>query len=57
MLAEKEIDLSVQRPAVDVQSGDLKENEQNVRNRNWEVTYSADIQRCAWEHSSTLIWY
>jgi kinetochore protein Mis13/DSN1 len=47
MLAEKQIDLSVQGPVMDVQTGDLKENEQNVRNRHLEGTYSTDIQRCA----------
>ncbi|TEB33525.1 hypothetical protein FA13DRAFT_1789947 [Coprinellus micaceus] len=37
---------------MDVQTGDLKENEQNVRNRHLEGTYSTDIQRAQSEEES-----
>jgi hypothetical protein len=48
MLAERKIDLSMYPPEA---SGSgvtepQKENEQNVTNRGWEVTYGSHIQRC-----------
>jgi kinetochore protein Mis13/DSN1 len=52
MLAERKIDLSLYTPeASGSGSGNgmqetLKQNEQNVTNRNWEVTYGDHIQRC-----------
>ena len=48
MLAEKKIDLSLYSLEADTRKRppeDLRENEQNVRNRLWEVTYSQHIQQ------------
>lgn len=48
MLAEKKIDLSLYSFEADTRKRppeDLRENEQNVRNRLWEVTYSQHIQQ------------
>ena len=49
MLAEKRIDLSLYSPEADSSSKtkpqDLLANEQNVRNRQWEVTYSDYIKQ------------
>ena len=48
MLAEKKIDLSLYSSEADTRKRppeDLRENEQNVRNRLWEVTYSQHIQQ------------
>ncbi|KAF8650299.1 hypothetical protein AX16_005307 [Volvariella volvacea WC 439] len=51
LLAEKEVDLSPYGPLINGQSRgsgqgeNLKENQQNVTNRNWEVTYGAQIKR------------
>ena len=51
MLAEKRIDLSLYSPEAGSSSKtkveDLIANEQNVRNRHWEVTYSDHIKRLA----------
>jgi len=46
-LAEKKIDLSnySSHPSSQPPQGDLRENEQNVRNRMWEVSYTNDIQK------------
>jgi len=46
-LAEKKIDLSFYSsdPSSQPLQGDLRENEQNVRNRMWEVSYTNDIQK------------
>ncbi|KAJ7595719.1 Mis12-Mtw1 protein family-domain-containing protein [Mycena floridula] len=57
MLADKEIDLSARHPIAGP-SGKVNENEQNVSNRAWEVTYSEQIQRCqkedeAWKQASS----
>lgn len=51
MLAERKIDLSLYPPEA---SGSAvtepqKENEQNVTNRGWEVTYGTHIQRCVFQ--------
>lgn len=52
MLAEKKIDLSLYSPEASGSGSKngteetLKENDQNVANRNWEVTYGDHIQRC-----------
>jgi kinetochore protein Mis13/DSN1 len=48
MLAEKKIDLSLYSLEADTRKRppeDLRENEQNVRNRLWEVAYSQHIQQ------------
>ncbi|TFK36727.1 Mis12-Mtw1 protein family-domain-containing protein [Crucibulum laeve] len=51
MLAEKRIDLSLYGPEAsgsgskNVEEEILKENEQNVRNRKWEVTYTEHIKK------------
>jgi kinetochore protein Mis13/DSN1 len=51
MLAERKIDLSLYTPEASGSGSGiqetLKENDQNVTNRNWEITYGNDIQR--WE--------
>ena len=51
MLAEKRIDLSLYSPEAASSSKtkveDLLANEQNVRNRHWEVTYSDHIKQSA----------
>ena len=51
MLAEKRIDLSLYSPEMASSSKtkveDLVANEQNVRNRHWEVTYSDHIKQSA----------
>lgn len=55
MLAEKKIDLSLYSSEENIRKRppeDLRENEQNVRNRLWEVTYSEHIQQYA--HVSDL---
>ena len=47
MLAEKRIDLSLYAPENDsskMKEGNLLENEQNIRNRQWEVIYSDHIK-------------
>lgn len=45
-LAEKKMDLSFCSSSSGSQpQGDLRENEQNVRNRMWEVAYTNDIQK------------
>jgi len=48
MLAEKRIDLSLYSSASGSKppQKDLRENEQNLRNRRWEVTYTNHIQQC-----------
>ena len=52
MLAEKRIDVNPQSneggrsPPSAPDGVKLRENEQNVRNKKWEVTYSSHIQRC-----------
>jgi len=51
MLAEKKIDLSLYSLGANTSKQppeDLRENEQNVRNRLWEVTYSQHIQQCVY---------
>ncbi len=47
-LAERKIDLSMysSEGRKEPQQGELRENEQNVRNRMWEVTYTNHIQQC-----------
>ena len=54
MLAEKRIDLSLYSPEAGSSSKtkteDLLENEQNVRNRHWEVTYSDYIKKSVFFH-------
>jgi len=51
MLAERKIDLSLYGPEVSGSGNGngvqetLKENDQNVTNRNWEVTYGNHVQR------------
>ena len=51
-LAEKRVDINIHSSTGSDERGksragteELKENEQNVRNRGWEVTYSGHIQR------------
>ena len=44
-LAEKRIDTNVFSPPEDEVSGQLKENEQNVRNRAREAKFNAHIQK------------
>lgn len=45
-LAEKKIELDFYSSGSSSQAqGDLRENEQNVRNRKWEVSYTNEIQR------------
>lgn len=45
-LAEKKIDVNTYSSNPNSQpQGELCENEQNVRNRMWEVSYTNDIQR------------
>ncbi|KDR68567.1 hypothetical protein GALMADRAFT_146221 [Galerina marginata CBS 339.88] len=55
MLAEKRIDLSLYSPQASsskTPAENLRENEQNVRNRQWEVTYSQHIQQSQAEEES-----
>jgi len=47
-LAEKRIDLSFYSSESSILSGELRENEQNVRNRLCEVTYSNHIKQYVW---------
>lgn len=51
MLAEKRIDLSLYSPdaasSSKTKTEDLLANEQNVRNRHWEITYSDHIKQSA----------
>ena len=45
-LAEKKIELNFYSSSSSSQAqGDLRENEQNVRNRKWEVSYTGEIQK------------
>lgn len=45
-LAEKKIELNVySSSSINEVQGDLRENEQNVRNRKWEVSYTNEIQK------------
>jgi kinetochore protein Mis13/DSN1 len=52
MLAERKIDLSLYASEASGSGGGdgmqetLKDNDQNVTNRHWEVTYGDHIQRC-----------
>lgn len=56
MLTEKRIDLSLYSPEAGSSSKtkpeDLLQNEQNVRNRQWEITYSDYIKRSVSSHHS-----
>jgi hypothetical protein len=49
-LAEKRVDINIHAAADEgrksrASTEEVRENEQNVRNRRWEVTYSGHIQR------------
>jgi hypothetical protein len=49
-LAEKRVDINIhaatdERGKSRASTEEVRENEQNVRNRGWEVTYSGHIQR------------
>ncbi|KAF9475965.1 hypothetical protein BDN70DRAFT_883059 [Pholiota conissans] len=55
MLAEKRIDLSFHSPEASTSKQpqeNLRENEQNVRNRQWEITYSRHIQQAQAEEEA-----
>ncbi|KAF8972269.1 hypothetical protein BDZ97DRAFT_1752852 [Flammula alnicola] len=55
MLAEKRVDLSLyssEASSSKQPQEDLRENEQNVRNRQWEVTYTQHIQQAQAEEES-----
>lgn len=57
MLAERKIDLSLYPPEASgsVVTEPQKENEQNVTNRGWEVTYGTHIQRCVSQLAISLM--
>lgn len=53
-LAEKRVDINIHagessRSGTEEREREVRENEQNVRNRGWEVTYSGHIQRYVWD--------
>ncbi|KAF8150159.1 Mis12-Mtw1 protein family-domain-containing protein [Crassisporium funariophilum] len=55
MLAEKRIDMSLYSSGASsskTRQEDLRENEQNVRNRQWEVTYTDHIQKAQAEEEA-----
>lgn len=54
-LAEKRIDLNISNASKRTPPEELRENEQNVRNRMWEVTYSNQIQQYVSMMSSNLL--